>query len=513
MTPAPLGADRVVDDRYVLEALIGRGGMGEVWRARHVTLRSAVAIKFLRGSSDPSERARRRFLTEAQVTANLNTRHAVQVFDFGVTEDGLPYLVMELLDGETLDERIERLGRLSIADTARILQKAARALERAHALGIVHRDFKPENVMLVPDEEEGELVKVVDFGIAKLVGDLDHTLKCALGSIAQAMRPRSSPALDVTTGGVGTPQYMAPEQVQDAPHVGPAADIWAFGVVAYECLTGYRPFEDESVGKLLMRVLAADPPRASKIAPGVPALFDEWFRVACARLPADRFPDIQTAASALATALGTAENEARPSPPPEAVVSDPRAGASVPQTLESATSAADPESSLAESPLSASPLASTLGSTPPPAGEAPEAEIEASPAELEPPPPAAPAPRSVRLPAPAPRVSRLTRSAIGAALLVAALAAMLAFRREPRAPREAAAQPIAMANTRSDARRPRAVEEPAPVDPPEPASTTAQPEPEPPAPASAAPTTPPVRRKGATPRALPSAYRLPPLGL
>src|SRR6185295_9967070 len=102
--------------------------------------------------AEPSDRARRRFLTEAQVTANLKTRHAVQVFDFGVTEDGLPYIVMELLDGETLDRRIAKHGRLPVAEAARVLSNAARALERAHGLGIVHRDFKPDNIMLVADE-------------------------------------------------------------------------------------------------------------------------------------------------------------------------------------------------------------------------------------------------------------------------------------------------------------------------------------------------------------------------
>ena len=155
MTTASLSADRLVGGRYALEALIGKGGMGEVWRARHVALKTLVAIKFLHGSGPPSEHAKRRFLTEAQVTANLKTRHAVQVFDFGVTDDGRPFLVMELLDGETLDKRIARVGRLPLATTSLFLQKAARALERAHALGIVHRDFKPENIMLVADEEDG----------------------------------------------------------------------------------------------------------------------------------------------------------------------------------------------------------------------------------------------------------------------------------------------------------------------------------------------------------------------
>src|SRR5262245_51993252 len=173
MMSAPLDTGRLVGDRYILETLIARGGMGEVWRARHKALRSLVAIKFLHRASAFSPSKRKRFLTEAQVTANLKTRHAVQVFDFGVTEDGLPYLVMEFLEGETLEKRIAREGRLSIETTFTVLRQAARALDRAHALGIVHRDFKPENVVIFADEEGGEQVKVVDFGIAKIVGDLE----------------------------------------------------------------------------------------------------------------------------------------------------------------------------------------------------------------------------------------------------------------------------------------------------------------------------------------------------
>jgi serine/threonine-protein kinase len=303
MTTGPLGTARLVGGRYVLEAPIGRGGMGEVWRAEHVALRAPVAIKFLQGASAESETSRRRFLTEARVTASLKSRHAVQVFDYGVTDDGIPYLVMELLEGETLERRIARLGRLPVAATAALLQKAARALERAHALGIVHRDFKPENVMLVPDAEDGgEAVKVVDFGIAKLIGGLED----ARGSAHNLTGPRagrSPESFSVTSTGMGTPFYMAPEQVNGGGSLGPAVDIWAFGVVAFECLTGKKPFEGDNVGKLLLRVLAGEPHApASSLAP-VPGAFDAWFRVACARRPDDRFRDVQTAAAALVLAL------------------------------------------------------------------------------------------------------------------------------------------------------------------------------------------------------------------
>lgn len=306
MVIACVGADRLVGGRYVLEVPIGRGGMGEVWRARHVTLSSPVAIKFLGAACAESETSRRRFLTEAQVTAALKTRYAVQVFDFGVTEDGIPYLVMELLDGETLDRRIAREGRLSASTTVAMLSKAARALDRAHGLGIVHRDFKPENVMIVSDEEGGEAVKVVDFGVAKLIGGMDDALKCALASMVRSDAASEQPISSITNTGVGTPYYMAPEQVQGAVHVGPAADIWAFGVVAYECLTGRRPFDGDTVGALLLRVLGASPQRPASSCAPVPVAFDDWFGTACARMPEERFPSVQAAAQALARALAPA---------------------------------------------------------------------------------------------------------------------------------------------------------------------------------------------------------------
>jgi serine/threonine-protein kinase len=449
--------------------------MGEVWRARHLALQTRVAIKFLHGTSEPTERARRRFLTEAQVTANLRTRHAVQVFDFGVSEDGRPYLVIELLEGETLDKRIARHGRLPLASTAHILQKAARALERAHALGIVHRDFKPENIMLVADEEEGgDLVKVVDFGIAKLVGDLDATLKTALGSIARARRSLPEPSPETPYYGVGTPYYMAPEQVQDAEHVGTAADIWAFGVVAYECLTGRRPFEEDSIGKLLVRVAAATPPPpASTLAP-VPAPFDDWFRIACAREPENRFPDVLTAATALASALDSSVSLSPTAPEPARA-----------------------------SPPSRSPLATTL---PPRDGErrrpAPTSRRPQRPASR---PPAA------ALPAP---LFHRALTAIGA-FVAAALAILVAVHDDAGRPvaggavaRAAAPGPAPLPIDQVAIRPPPVtVDEP----PTPPAVPTTRSAPEPPAPPPATPRSAPRRQRPS--ESTPSAYVLPPLGL
>jgi eukaryotic-like serine/threonine-protein kinase len=390
MKPAPLDTDRLVGDRYILESLIAKGGMGEVWRARHKALKSLVAIKFLHRASAFSQSKRKRFLTEAQVTANLKTRHAVQVFDFGVTEDGLPYLVMEFLEGETLEKRIAREGCLSIETTCSVLRQAARALDRAHALGIVHRDFKPENIIIFADEEGGEQVKVVDFGIAKIVGDLELPEPLSRGS----SESQSGPSDSANNTAVGTPYYMAPEQIQDATRLGPAADIWAFGIVAYECLTGRRPFDDESVPQLLRRIVSNETPIPASTRAPLPAMFDDWWKVACAREPEDRFPDALTAVSALALALdmpSVAASIARTSgpgaaPAPKRVVSPLAA------TLDARSSARPPKPSRSE-------IDPALRVLPPPSFEAPLRPLQvATDAPIEPAPRLSRTGRPTRLP-------------------------------------------------------------------------------------------------------------------
>ncbi len=302
---------RVIGGRYELEELIGRGGVGEVWRARHLALNAPAAIKFLRGSeaaSGPPDYSR--FTTEAQISARLRTRHAVQVFDFGVTEDGHPYLVMELLEGETLGERIEQKGRLDLLEAAHLLGQSSRALHRAHQLGIVHRDFKPDNVFITVDDEGKDYVKVVDFGIARLirepapVGEDDDTLLAA-----------TIPTTTFTRTGsvVGTPYYMAPEQVRSAAHVDLHADIWAFGVVAFECLTGQPPFDGENLLELFARIQNGAHRIATRIRPELPPRFDDWFRRACALDPADRFTGATAAWKELVDALGCGSIDLDPS--------------------------------------------------------------------------------------------------------------------------------------------------------------------------------------------------------
>jgi len=293
---------RLVGGRYELEALVGKGGMGEVWRARHVALNSPVAIKFLQMASADKESAQRRFTIEAQVTAQLKSPHAVQVFDFGVTEEGQPYLVMELLEGETLGRRLERVKRLGVADTIRLLGHAARALQRAHALGIVHRDFKPDNIVITVDDEGRELVKVLDFGVAKLLGVLED--RADGDDDAAGVESRTSGPSFTRTGSVlGTPLYMSPEQVRNPSDVDLKADIWAFGVVAYECLTGRPPFTGSSLSELFERIQSSHRASATFVEPTVPPAFDAWFDVACASDPGKRFVNASVAWKHLTVAL------------------------------------------------------------------------------------------------------------------------------------------------------------------------------------------------------------------
>ena len=296
-----IGARRLIGDRYELEAPIGKGGIGEVWRARHVALNSRVAIKFLQLASAEKELAKRRFTTEAQITAQLKTPNAVQVFDFGITDDGQPYLVMELLEGETLGRRLEPVGRLGILETAVLLGQAARALQRAHQLGIVHRDFKPDNVVICADDEGRDQVKVLDFGVAKLVGALEEGADRESGEGLEAAG--SAPSFTKTGMVLGTPLYMAPEQVRNAAEVDLRADIWAFGVVAFQCLTGRAPFNGATLAELFERIQGGLHPRADFLDPTVPPAFDMWFDIACAPDPSKRFPLASVAYKHLTVAL------------------------------------------------------------------------------------------------------------------------------------------------------------------------------------------------------------------
>ncbi len=245
-----------------LEKKLGEGGMGSVWTAQHLALRTQVAVKFLAAHMAQDAAAAARFQREAMAAARIKSPHVVQIFDHGMSHEFGPYIVMELLEGETLSAFVQRHGRLSPQVTTRILAQLCRALTKAHSQGIVHRDIKPDNVFLI-DSDRDAFVKVLDFGIAKNLRD----------------------ELSVTSTGsmMGTPHYMSPEQMLSSKHVDLRADLWATAVLAYHCLTGGVPFDGETFGAVAIAVTQAQfAPPFAQYGVGSPAL-DAWFGKALAR--------------------------------------------------------------------------------------------------------------------------------------------------------------------------------------------------------------------------------------
>jgi serine/threonine-protein kinase len=264
--------------------------MGSVWKARHASLGTPAAIKFIEAEYANSQEARNRFDREAKAAATIQSKHAIQIYDHGVTEDGKPYIVMELLTGEPLDKRIERLGTLTLQDTARILLQVSRGLARAHERGIVHRDLKPDNIFVVRNtDDDEEVAKVLDFGIAKI----------------QSSTTNPGLSSSTKTGAVlGTPFYMSPEQARGLRNVDHRTDVWSLGVIAFKCVTGRLPFDGESVGDLLVKICTSPVPLPSQVAPHLPQAFDTWFLRALERDPERRFPDVNELAASLTLAAG-----------------------------------------------------------------------------------------------------------------------------------------------------------------------------------------------------------------
>jgi serine/threonine-protein kinase len=285
------GPGAVIAGKYRLISLLGKGAMGEVWRTEHTTLGAAVAIKLIDvdllgpGNISNSDVVQR-FFREAKAAAALRSPHVVQILDHGY--DGrVPYIAMEMLEGETLEQRLERIRVLPPLMTATLITHVARAIGKAHEAGIVHRDLKPGNVFLVKNDDE-EIAKVLDFGIAKIAPG-------ALGAEG---------GLATRTGSVvGTPCYMSPEQALGNKSIDHRADLWSLGVIAFECICGVRPFDSEALGDLIVQICARPLPIPSEVvaASGVPLPdnFDAWFAKACAREPHERFQSARELAESL----------------------------------------------------------------------------------------------------------------------------------------------------------------------------------------------------------------------
>jgi serine/threonine protein kinase len=276
-----LTPDLLIADRFRLVSPLGQGGMGAVWLAHHTGLNIPCAVKFIHPEAAEDPEIRARFEREARAVAQIRSPNVIQIFDHGIWQ-GVPYIAMEYLQGEDLARRLKHRRTITPAETYAILAQISHALAKAHAAGIVHRDLKPANIFLVRDDDQ-EIAKVLDFGVAKDI----------------------KPGLDMNTqtgATLGTPFYMSPEQGRGLKNLDHRSDLWALGVIAYQCLTGRLPFNGEVLGDLLMKIMVDPIPLPSAIA-SLPRGFDAWWLRAVARDPAQRFQSTRELIEALRQAL------------------------------------------------------------------------------------------------------------------------------------------------------------------------------------------------------------------
>ncbi len=288
-----LAVGTVFAGRYRIARRIAAGGMGAVFEVIHLETERRRALKVMHAHLFQSEELRERFKREAKVAAHVDSDFIVDVFDAGVDEaTGMPFLVMELLRGEELGERLKRVGKLPADEALLYLHQTARALDKTHRASIVHRDLKPANVFLTERDEGGPRVKVLDFGIAKVVAEGATT-----GAATQSL---------------GTPLYMAPEQFNPSARLTGAADIYALGMMAYTLLVGAAYWSEEARGGNVYALVAvaiggpseAASVRAARRGVALSPVFDAWFAKVTAREPTQRFPTATAAVQALAEALG-----------------------------------------------------------------------------------------------------------------------------------------------------------------------------------------------------------------
>jgi serine/threonine-protein kinase len=286
---------RLLGGRYRLEAKLGHGGMGVVYRATDLTMHRPVAVKLIRGSDgvELDEDVAGRFLREAKNTARIQHEHIIEVYDLGRSEDGDLFFVMELLEGESLSARLRRIGRFTATQTVNIARQICEALQVAHTAGIIHRDLKPANVMLVRRAGEDDFVKVLDFGVAKSYSPDQQTQLTHTGML------------------VGTVEYMAPEQIMGKPVDG-RSDVYSLGIVLYRMLAGKAPFKDGGVPALIHAHLNVRPKPISDAAPDVPVALESVILTALAKTPEDRYPSMADFGDALANSLEPTINQVRP---------------------------------------------------------------------------------------------------------------------------------------------------------------------------------------------------------
>jgi tRNA A-37 threonylcarbamoyl transferase component Bud32 len=247
----------LVAKRYRLERCLGEGGMGAVWAATHIITRKTLALKFLKAPEAHRAALTQRFLREARAACAVEHPNIVQVFDVLELDDGSPVMVMEMLTGESLQQKLDREKRIPLAELVGVMLRVVSAVGSAHAAGVVHRDLKPDNIFLARGVDGTVTVKVLDFGIAKL----------AIGGEGSA----SSALLTGTGTMMGTPFYMSPEQVSGEKSIDHGSDIWSLGIILYQCLTGTLPTQGDNLGQIMKLILVGPMPSLAEAAPWLPA--------------------------------------------------------------------------------------------------------------------------------------------------------------------------------------------------------------------------------------------------
>ena len=294
---------QILHETYRIERLIGKGGMGAVYEASHLRLPRRFAVKLLFADVGEDGVAVERFQHEAMVTSKLGHPNIVEVVDFHHTDEGEPYIVMELLEGEDLSKRLRRVKRFTLDEATAVLEQAASALQAAHDEGIIHRDLKPQNIFLCDTKKQQDLVKVVDFGIAKMLGSHNIMTK--------------------TKGIIGTPWYMSPERVKgETEQVDHRADIFSMGAMMYEMLTGQPPFTGEAQA-VLFQIVYKDPAPLRSLRPDVPEDVEQAITRALAKEPGDRYSSMEAFAQEMVVEEYSGPIEEVDTSPHQLVIDDP----------------------------------------------------------------------------------------------------------------------------------------------------------------------------------------------
>jgi serine/threonine-protein kinase len=287
---ADVAAGTIIAGRYRIERAVGTGGMATIWEGTHLVLNRSIAVKFIHIAGPASSKVRARFLREARVAAAVRHRNVVDIIDFG-TEDGRPFMIMELLVGSTLARRLDQGPSMSVAEAVRIMARVLSGLAAVHDAGIVHRDLKPENVFLVEDAD-GIYPKLLDFGVSRSM-DPDSELMSVFPTHENAI--------------VGTPQYMSPEQARGLKEIDHRSDLWSAGIMLFELLSGVLPFDAEAVGDVIIQIATGTPPDFALLRPDLAGPVENVIKKAMQRRPEHRFQSAREMRSALlAAAAATA---------------------------------------------------------------------------------------------------------------------------------------------------------------------------------------------------------------